>query len=315
MSENVETTGLAGGEFNAFDDSTAGYPASNRIGALNESVIAIFTQSGSGMDTSAFDKFRQGVEMRRPVHVYGTTQPKLWAGNLHHRPYMYNPYGQMRSWTEFENTTQYYDNTIPFDPILYIKSQNNNFNTYPYPIYFNDGPQEGEECSVEPLTIPFRLATSVGEGAFPARRPKGNLEDGNPTPDIPQSNNRVLQFIEYNSPLTPNPFLDAGQEYIGAGSIEDAIIREGYVDFILRLGDPFDDTETETIVKELEIDTATVDGQDFVAALLKLELDLDEDIRDTYTQKSATAGYTVYGPDQARYGTDSIAYAGWGRGS
>jgi hypothetical protein len=221
----------------------------------------------------------------------------------------------MRSWTEFENTTEYYDNTIPFDPVYYIKSQNNGIITYPFPIYFNNGPQEGEETSIEPLTIPFRLITSIGEGAFPVRRPKGNLEDGNPTQNIPQSNNRILQFIEYNSPLTPNPFLDAGQEYIGSGSIQNAIIREGYVDFILRLGDPFDDTETETIVKELQFNAGSISGQTYKNALLKLQLDLDEDIRDTYTQKSATAGYTVYGPDQGRYGTDSIAYSGWSRGS
>jgi len=315
MSGDIETTGLAGGEFSAFDDSTNGYPATTRLGTLNENVIAIFSQSGSGMDTAAFDKFRQGIEISRPVHIYGTTQPKLWAGNLHHRPYAYNPYGQMRSWTEFENTTEYYDNTIPFDPIYYIKSQNNGIITYPFPIYFNNGPQEGEETSIEPLTIPFRLITSIGEGAFPVRRPKGNLEDGNPTQNIPQSNNRILQFIEYNSPLTPNPFLDAGQEYIGSGSIQNAIIREGYVDFILRLGDPFDDTETETIVKELQFNAGSISGQTYKNALLKLQLDLDEDIRDTYTQKSATAGYTVYGPDQGRYGTDSIAYSGWSRGS
>ncbi len=272
MTAYSETESLIGTEFSPYDDSTTGYPASTRIGAQPEHVIAIFNQSGSGMDTSAFDKFRQGVEMRIPKHVYGSTQPKLWAGNLLQIPRTYLPYGEARTWTEYENTTEYYDNTIPFNPVQYIKSQNNNVNTYPFPIYFNDGPQEGQEAIMEPLTIPFRAATSYVEGAFPARRPKGNLEDGNPTPDIPQSNNRVYQFIDYNSPLTPDPYLDAGQEYIGAGSIEDAIIREGYVDFLLRLGDPFDDTETEVVVKQLQFNTGSIAGQTFLATLLNLDI-------------------------------------------
>lgn len=314
MTSYIETTGLAGTTFSAYNDTNSGYSV-ERIGFEPENVIAIYNQSGSGMDTSAFDKLRQGVEMSVPKHVYGTTQPKLWAGNLHHRPYQYNPYGQMRSWTEFQDTTQYYDNTIPFDPIYYIKSQKNGIITYPFPIYFNNGPQEGEEASVEPLTIPFRLQSTVGEGAFPIHRPKGNLEDGNSTPDIPQSNNRVLQFIEYNAPLTSDPFLDAGQQYIGNGPIEDDIIIEGYVDFNLRLGDPFDDTETSELVDQLIIDKVSINGLDFIEQLKLLHINLDDDIRETYTQKSATAGYTVYGPDQARYGTDSLTYSGWSRGS
>ena len=314
MTSYIETTGLAGTTFSAFNDTNSGFSV-ERIGAYPEQVIALYNQSGSGMNTAAFDKFRQGVEMSRPVHVYGTTQPKLWSGNLAHRPYQYNPYGQMRSWTEFENTTQYYDNTIPFDPVFYIKAQENGINSYPFPIYFNDGPQEGEEAAVEPLTIPFRLQSTVGEGAFPIHRPKGNLEDGNPTPDIPQSNNRVLQFIEYNAPLTSDPFLDAGQQYIGDGPIEDDIIIEGYVDFNLRLGDPFDDTETSELVDQLVVDKASIDGLDFIEQLKLLHINLDDDIRETYTQKSATAGYTIYGPDQARYGTDSLTYSGWSRGS
>jgi len=310
-----ETQGLSGTEFFPYDDTTIISPAELRIGSMPEDVISIYMQSGSGMDTSAYDKLRQGVELRRANHVYGTTQPKLWAGNLLHRPLEFIPYGEARTWTEYENTTEYYDNTIPFDPVYYINSQQNGIITYPFPIYFNDGPQQGQEAIIEPLTIPFRANTSYIEGAYPVHRPKGNLEDGNPTQDIPQSNNRVLQFIEYNTPLTPNPFLDAGQQYIGDGPIQDDIIIEGYVDFNLRLGDPFDDTETSEIVDQLLITTSSLNGLDFIQQLKLLHINLDDDIRETYTQKSATAGYTVYGPEQGRYGTDSVTFSGWSRGS
>jgi hypothetical protein len=300
-----------------YDDGTFGleFFAFNDTKDKGQSLAAaIYNQSGSGMDTSGIDDVRQGVEIRTLKHVFGSNQPKIWSGNIHHFTRV-TTYGQFRSWTEYQNDISYYDNVIPFNPILYIKSQNNGVDTYPYPIYFNDGPQQSEEVGVEPLTHPFRLASSVIEGAFPAHRPKGNIEDGNPTQAIPQSNNRILQFIEYAAPLTADPFLDAGQQYIGDGPIEDDIIIDGYVLFTQRLGDPFDDTEDEEIVKQLEINVATSGSLDFLMALKQLHVELDDDIRETYTQKSATAGYTVYGPEQTRYGTDSVAFVGWLRGS
>lgn len=289
------------------DDSLTGKPP----------VVVITASIGmntSSMNTAAFDGLRQGVEIRTPRHWLTSNQPKIWSGNYKHFTRIMT-YGQMRSWSEYQNNISYYDNIIPFDPVLYIQSQNGNINTYPFPIYFNDGPQQGEEAAVEPLTYPFRLEKSYIEGAYPARRPKGNLEDGNPTPDIPQSNNRILQFIEYAPPLVSDPFLEAGERYIGDGSIEDSIYVEGYVDFVERMGDPYDDTAVEEIVKQLSIDPTTGGSQQFLNVLYQLHIELDEDIRETYTQKSAPAGYTVYGPQQSRYGTDSVAFVGWLRGS
>lgn len=300
--------GTFGLEFFPFvDDSLTGKPP----------VVVITASIGmntSSMDTSAYDGLRQGVEIRTAKHWLGSNQPKLWSGNYNHFTRIMT-YGQMRSWTEFQNNIGFYDNVIPFNPVLYISSQNDDVNTYPYPIYFNNGPQEGEEASIEPLTYPFRLIKSYIEGAFPIHRPKGNLEDGNPTPDIPQSNNRILQFIEYSPPLISDPFLEAGEQYLGQGSIEQCIFVEGYVDFIERMGDPYDDTKDEEIVKQLDINISTSGSLNFLNVLKQLHIELDDDIRETYTQKSATAGYTVYGPDQSRYGTDSVAFVGWVRGS
>lgn len=300
--------GTFGLEFFPFiDDSLTGKPP----------VIIVTASVGmntSSMNTSAIDGLRQGVEIRTPKHWLTSNQPKIWSGNYKHFTRIMT-YGQMRSWTEYQNNIGYYDNVIPFNPVLYIQSQNNGTITYPFPIYFNDGPQQGEEAAVEPLTYPFRLEKSYIEGAYPVRRPKGNIEDGNPTPDIPQSNNRILQFIEYNPPLVSDPFLEAGEQYIGAGSIKDCIYIEGYVDFVERIGEPFDDTENEEIVKQLSINPATSGSSEFLGALYQLNIELDDDIRETYTQKSAPAGYTVYGPNQSRYGTDSVAFVGWARGS
>lgn len=289
-----EYDGLTGFEFFPFDDG----------GQDNlDVVIAVSEQSGSGYNTSAFDRFRQGVEINTPHQLYNSNQPKLWAGNLNHYTRT-STYGQARSWTEYENSKIHDDQVVPFDPYVYISDPEH----YPMPIYLNDGPQSEEECIIEPLTIPFRK--SPQEGAYPPHRPKGSLEDGNGFDGYLGATNRVLQFIEYAAPLTPRYFLDGGQEYIGDGTLENKIIVEGFVPFIVRLGDPFNDTDDEEIVEQIENDDAA-----FEAVLKSLKIELDEDIRETYTQKSATAGYSTYGPNQSLYGTDSLAYVGLLRGS
>ena len=276
--------------------------------------ISIYTTTGSGgMNTSAIDGLRQGVEIRTNKHLFKSNQPKMWSGNFKHDTRI-TTFGQFRSWSEYQNDISYYDNVIPFDPVLYLKSQKNGMDTYPYPIYFNNGPQQGEEAVIEALTKPFRLLQSMAEGAYPIHRPKGNLEDGNPDTNLPQGNSRVVQFIPYVSQLIADPFLESGQKYIGDGTIENMIIVEGYVDFVRTIIEPFNDLDNEKIVDQISLED-TVGNAIFITELKKLDINLDEDLRQTYTQKSATAGYTVYGPNQARYGTDSVAYVGWSRGS
>jgi hypothetical protein len=292
-------------EFFPFDDSD---PLETKIQAITLSS----TPTSGGMDTSATDGLRQGVEILNGRHLFKSNQPKIWAGNFEHATRI-TTFGQFRSWTEYQNSITWNDNIIEFDPVFFIAIGGKD--NYPYPLYFNNGPQQGEEAAIEPLTIPFRLDQFKIEGAYPIHRPKGNIEDGNTDFALPYANSRTFQFIPYNPAITQNPFLDAGQQYIGLGPIVDDIIIEGYVDYVRRVIEPFDDTEDEEIVKQLEIDTSTVDGQDFIAQLKLLSIELDEDIRGDYTQKSAAAGYDVYGPEQARYGTDSVAYVGWMRGS
>lgn len=293
--------GLFGLEFHAFNDTGDD---------LHNIATATYGQSGSSMDTSGIDHLRQGVEMRTMKHWLGSNQPKIWSGNIQHITQIHT-YGQARSWVEYDNTTLWQDNQIEFNPLQFITDNS----TYPMPIVFNGGPMDGEEASIEPLTIPYRSDKSYIEGSHPVHCSRGNFEDGNPTSDNPQSNNRIMQFIEYDAPLTPNPFLDAGQQYIGAGALENCIMVEGYVAYNIRHGKPFDDTHDEEIVKQLNIDISTPGSIDFITQLKLLSVELDDDMRETYTQKSATAGFTVYGPGQARYNTDSIAFINTMRGS
>ena len=273
-----------------------------------EVLIAIKNQVSSGYDTKNIDQFRQGVEITSAKYLYASTQPKLWTGNIFQITNI-TTYGQARSWTEYSNNEIYNDQIIEFNPVQYIIQQDK----YPFPIYFNNGPMQEEEAIIEPFTVPFRK--ELIWGANPSRQVHAELEDGNNFADPKKGSNFIKQFIEYNPPLDPYYFLDGGQQYFGT-TMSGSIRIEGYSPILIRNIDPFNDTNDEKIVAQISSSLSnTVANMDFIAQLKLLHLELDEDIRELYTQKSATAGYSVYGPQQSMYGTDSIAFNGWLRGS
>jgi hypothetical protein len=302
MIYDAETEGVVGGDFTPFSDSDD---------HRQSLVAAVLDQSGSGYDTSGIDAYRQGVEIRTAKHLYLSSIPKIWAGNLEHAVSVIT-YGQARSWTDYENSASFndMDNSINqggYDPALYLR----NLGDYTT-LYFNDGPMEEEEAILEPFTIPFRR--EVLEGANPLRQIHASLEDGNVAlDDLKFGTTRIIQFIEYGNPANPRYFLDAGQTYIGP-SVTQSIMREGQIPILVRNLKPFNDQDDELIVAQI---TASLDSgsSTFIAALKTLNIELDEDIRETYAQKSATAGYDSYGSNQARYGTDSLTHNGWLRGS
>jgi hypothetical protein len=198
---------------------------------------------------------------------------------------------------------------IDFDPVQYINSGKN----YPFPIYFNNGPMQEEEAIIEPFTIPYRK--DYIWGANPPRGVHAELEDGNNFADPKKGSSFIKQFIDYNPPLDPYYFLDDGQQYFGT-SVTSSVIINGYSPILIRNIDPFNDTNDEKIVAQISSSLDdTIANMDFIAQLKLLHIELDDDIRETYTQKSATAGYSVHGPQQSLYGTDSIAFTGWLRGS
>jgi len=88
-----------------------------------------------------------------------------------------------------------------------------------------------------------------------------------------------------------------------------AVIIEGFTPFIQREISPFDETRDESIVDRIQ-----TNNSEFISALKALKFDLDGDIRESFDKKSARAGNTVYGPNAARAGTDSIAFLGLIRG-
>jgi len=205
-----ENEQFAGNEFTPFHDGDT--PRTEKASNLRINIT-------QGYDTRAIDKFRQGVSIRTSKDVYGSTQPKIWAGNLNHYVKV-TTYGQARDFTEFENDPKF-EELPKFNPAWYITASSSSIvggnivrmSTYPFPIVFNDGPQQEEEASIEPFIIPFRKAYPYGN-YFP-RSIKANLEDGNNFDNLDGGTTRIEQFIEYDIPTTPRFFLDEGVEYFG----------------------------------------------------------------------------------------------------
>lgn len=93
-------------------------------------------------------------------------------------------------------------------------------------------------------------------------------------------------------------------------NVDGAIKIDGYVVYPQTALDMFNDTTDEQLVERLQ----TTDS-DMISALKDLDYDLSEDIRGTFGKRSASAGSSVYGPNMASYGTDSIAFSNMLRGS
>jgi hypothetical protein len=93
-------------------------------------------------------------------------------------------------------------------------------------------------------------------------------------------------------------------------NVDGAIKIDGYVSYPQTALQVFNDTTDEQLVERLQ----TTDS-DMLSALKDLDYDLSEDIRGTFGKRSASAGSSVYGPNMASYGTDSIAFSNMLRGS
>lgn len=263
-----------------------------------------FDLAEQGMDTRAIDPYRQGVEIRTAKHRFAGMQPKIGTDSPCHYAKVVT-YGQTLSFTQFQNDVKFTDKIGVFDTVGYM----NNPIAYE-PIIFNDGPQENIEAQMEPLTIPYRMSNMSDSGPYIQRAFHGNIEDGNESVHLGKGNHRIEQFISYKDSAVKDFFLDEGELNIGLGNSIDSIHVDGFVSFAERVVLPYNDLEDEEIVKQIQ----TTDS-DMISALKALDYDLSEDIRGSFVRKSATAGISCYGPQAARYGTDSIAFANLVRGS
>lgn len=270
-------------------------------------------------DTSVYERFRQGVELKEYRHLYGSTQAKFWGGRvkedltLTHEMEHQN-FGAPVSFTDFYGTTSWKE-TQKFDPVRYILEGPE---AYPYPLIFNEGPQGQEVCSIEAFDIPFKKDETAAKMLSDLRVPRASLDDGNavdgrtaPTNGLRTGNSKVEQFVEVTQPLVVRPFFDSDGGTYGE-TPEGSIRLPGRVLTTQRLLTPYKEKDVN---EELIAQTNAGSGlQTALRNLSGFKTDKSSTIAPN-GYKSTAAGSDVYGPKQARYGTDSIAFVGRIRGS
>lgn len=252
-----------------------------------------------GYDTSAIDYYRQGVEITTNRVRFMGAQPKIWSGELDGATNV-TTYGQFVGYVD-SNAKELggkFEDLPKFDPVAYISMGND----YPGPIEFNDGAPQANEAVIEPLTIPFRRPAN--EGPYYAHGVHGSLEDGNDFDSyIVRGSSRIQQFYDLRPTPQVRPFLDEGGDSFGG------IRRDPYVSPVVKEIIPFDDANTFSPDKRLQTSEAA-----FLSAASAGIVTGEEDML-PYAQKSSAAGSTYYGLNAGQYGTDSIAFGGWARGS
>lgn len=274
-------------QFTPFDDS--------------QQIVYIPTTSATGgTNTNEIDPFRQGVEIKTSRQLYSGNQPKFWSGNLDHEIDDTTPFGQARSFVEYEDSL-IWEEFPEFSPVAYVELGIN----YPLPVVFNEGPQAEEEAYVEPITIPYRRPST--EGPFFAHRVWGSVEDGNNLDNVFGKTSISEQFIQYFETTDIRPFLDMGGQYWESST--DGLVVDGYTWGQEVTSTPFRDNSIETIPRSL-----SAAPTDMLDLLITMKMNLDEDFRPNDT-KSANANTFTYGRDASKYGTDSITYLGTTLGS
>ena len=261
-----------------------------------------------GMDTSAFDAWRQGVELTDSKFVYGSSQPKIWAGNTLGITDIV-VYGQAPSWVDYEGTIAFDDTVVERTPLQTVQGvPPGELDTQT-----EDGPMYRLEAIMEPLTIPGRVNIN---DLNPERSFRAGLESGNPD-DLYQfgsSTDVVTSFVEYKDNSQTRYFIDDGVKYYGDGAQNQKIVTPG--DRSNRVESnkhSFDDLVDLTLINSLNIGSGG-NSATFKQTIALLQINLDEDLRNNYELRSAACGSDVYGANQAIYGTDSIAYIGTYRG-
>lgn len=264
-----------------------------------QTVIYFPSPTRDGMDTSGWDLYREGVEITSDKFRFLGTQPKIWSGTTDGQIEIVT-YGQSEGNIEDDpiGLGAKYKDLPRFDPVTFIILGPN----YPMPLVFNDGPIQQNEAAIEPLTIPFKLKTN--EGPFYAHAPRAELCEGNEFDSyVTKSSNRFEQFYEIPIPGNIKFFLDQGGSRFGTVNLDQFIADTE------RIIVPFDDAQTLSPENKL----TTLNS--FIKIFEHNGERLGEENFIPYGKKSANAGFNNYGLNAGQYGTDSLAYIGFARGS
>lgn len=307
-----------------------------------------------GIDTTPIDNFREGVDLRTISDIYNTMQLKIVFedgsqamevdpnGELTHQS-SFITYGQAGDFIQYTCNTAFNDqisgvegtvldgNSRLSRTALYLQQTSGLVagTTQPsqiFPIYLNGGPQFQEESIIEPLIIPQRLQTNqptqeLANGVF------AFLESGNIV-DEKRYGTDIVEQLQYRSQLTSiRPYLELGANYILVTGSNGLVLNsvdikpnaifgptvyskiKPWID--QPLGAFFPELLDATNLLKVPVTTSAGIVQPFYSNNYEIT---DSDLQ-TRDQKSATAGFTYYGGNNSLYGTDSVAFGGYYRGT
>lgn len=277
-----------------------------------ESVIADIQSVTGSSDTSAVDALRQGIECTRTAHFFNSMQPKLFVndsfrdGTISHR-LPQSTFGIAPSFIEFNHSTRVNDSD-KFDAVAFLESEG----TYPTPILSNYGPKQNEEATLEPLTIANRKMPD-NEGRYKAHAVYGAVEAGSSFDRGIVGVKILEQAVRVGQQNSWETLVEDGEYQFGTEG--GSVTIPGFYKSGKTLIDPVIDWSTAERYAASTLDSA----EPLLEAFLKLagvaQAGGTSQEAKQFTKKLVVAGTDVYGPRATELGSDSIAYAGWIRGS
>jgi hypothetical protein len=250
-----------------------------------------------GINTSAIDKFRQGVFVKTDKHRSdGVLLGVATTRNLNHQIEP-NLLGQEGGTFALEDTA--FVDREKWDAKLFVESTNKEIFSAK-----REGPFSFDGV-LEPLEIrritTFDSPDSV-EAPFFAHSVKGNLQGGNE--DENSASEMVIQFIELEQPTEEVPWIDSTDSI---GEDPQATIKiPGVTSNEKHKIAAFNDSRNETLFSGAPGDNRVTNSDTVNVALRSMTGSIDQDLRPA-GHKSSAAGFTY---DNNGPGTDSLAFGG-----
>ena len=316
--------------FQPFVDNAFHYGKTNR-----------YLTTSDGISTTAIDNFREGVNLRTSAELFRSNQPKVFVtdgsedldirpnGNISHET-SFLTFGQAVDFV------QYTGNSLFDDAHVGIEASNGTLNYLInivevvegnldagaiFPIFMNGGPQFLEEAIIEPFTIPDRLPSNESSQEL-ARGIFATLEGGGKPDERRFGTSVVNSYIDREEPLMVRPYLEFdANNIIITGNNGDvikvittrysAISDQTVFSKIFPWVDEDRGVFFPRITNTVDLLSASYNGFPYYHR----NYETSDTMLQTRDQKSAVCGYGYYGGDAALYGTDSVAFGGYFRGS
>lgn len=266
--------------------------------------------SSASIDTSAIDKFRQGVSLRTNRHRFISTQPKMWVGDLSHKMQQ----------QVFGSTGDLPDDTA-FDDMHFDIDINRVIDLFETPTesvttrFSAAGDDDGTIENMNGVIEIFDIREIVFHPGLKTviHRQYGVFGNGNI--DIRGNADQISQELDTDDKLFASPFTEIGRYKLGFNGtyISENMYTSGATVYhpehveqetdIRRTISPFSDIRAAT----LRVAQSTLSTERIAFHAVLLQLSGSTDIDELEHTRTFGAGFTYHG---TAHGMESIAFGG-----